>query len=523
MRKCRMQCFGTLLALVCSMAVLAEPAPTVYTLGTRVNSPCGMDIDQFGRIVLVDGYRQAVMRFEMDGRLDRLWYYADTRQTNPGDSWVSVSIRQDGKAYISPANGYRDPLRLLDLDNLSCCDVVPPSDYWYYTIAATADGGFYTCVHVDNPKSKTRYAMHVHSPDGKLTKEWGCPYLADFAVTQDGRVYGSDGDADNIVEYSPEGKLLGTFSVPGRSGRIAIDANGDIYAARHLALRDRFIDQIIKISSDGKSQHVVKGYGTPGTIVFIRHLAVHNGLLFAIVEWHTHIDWELKWEIQVLTLDGQCVARYVPPAAAKYDLPGAIAVHQDGTYAVQKIAEEKALLFNADDSLVATMLGCHFGSLAPGPDGGYYAAGGIGLSLYDKTGKLVRVLIKYGTTTESFITDDVQYITRIPDNHLWGVTCSYPVNEIFEFGPDDKLLRRVRTSDELWPGEIAVDARGYVYCTSWWPGNALPSRNNIAQYDLNGKRIGTIGKKGSGIGELKGNNGMALDSSGRLYVADTGN
>jgi DNA-binding beta-propeller fold protein YncE len=47
--------------------------------------------------------------------------------------------------------------------------------------------------------------------------------------------------------------------------------------------------------------------------------------------------------------------------------------------------------------------------------------------------------------------------------------------------------------------------------------------NRVQEFTSNGTFLISIGTMGSGIGQLVYPNGLAVDSSGSIYVADTGN
>ena len=519
-------CFAAALTFVLSVSALAAPVPTVCTLGSPVSVIGGMDIDQCGRIVLVDATRQAVMRFDTNGRLDRIWCFDDTLQTFTYEADVQVRTRPDGRIYVTPAKSWVGPLRLLDIDALQCRDLAEPKD-WRYRLVAARDGGFYAAGYADQCDRSKGYCMRIYSAEGKLKATWPCCETYDFAVGPDGCVYAigfRGADANCIFVYRSDGKLLRRGPLPNRCTSVSCDIDGGIYAAS----RDGSTTQIVQIGADGKTQRVIKEYADRDAADPGVRLVARNGLLYVLVEYRKAASEGYSRtrdrEIQVLTIGGQCVARYVPPAT-KYDMPGSLAVHEDGAYAVQSVGALNAQAFGPDDKPVGQAFSGNCCSIAPGPDGGYYAAGGSSLDRYDKTGKQAKQLSKYRPAdVKPYLTDNVEYIARDRNDHLWGASWGYRVNEIFEFGPDDSLVRRLRLSDEWWPGEIAVDASsGYLYCNSWLVGNLTPATNSIAKYDMNGKRVGTVGKEGSGVGELYHNNGMAVDRSGRLFVADTGN
>jgi DNA-binding beta-propeller fold protein YncE len=66
-----------------------------------------------------------------------------------------------------------------------------------------------------------------------------------------------------------------------------------------------------------------------------------------------------------------------------------------------------------------------------------------------------------------------------------------------------------------FPRGIAVDSSGYVYVAD--SGN-----NRIQKFDSDSNFITTWGSQGSGDGQFRNPSGIAVDSSGYVYVADSG-
>lgn len=75
------------------------------------------------------------------------------------------------------------------------------------------------------------------------------------------------------------------------------------------------------------------------------------------------------------------------------------------------------------------------------------------------------------------------------------------------------------TTFYVQPFGIAVDLRGNVYVTNIYPQGG----SNVVKFDRHGKYLETIGSAGSGNGQFNTPSGIAIDSSGDIYVADTGN
>jgi DNA-binding beta-propeller fold protein YncE len=101
--------------------------------------------------------------------------------------------------------------------------------------------------------------------------------------------------------------------------------------------------------------------------------------------------------------------------------------------------------------------------------------------------------------------------------------------QAIKFSPDGEVLMRLGKAGVGGPGSDVLDAptnvlvapNGDIFVSQ---GHA-PSEDNsrITKFDKNGKFIKVIGKKGSGPGEFIEAHSLAMDSAGRLFVADRSN
>ena len=122
-----------------------------------------------------------------------------------------------------------------------------------------------------------------------------------------------------------------------------------------------------------------------------------------------------------------------------------------------------------------------------------------------------------------------------PDGNMWvidaGVEEGKKGSQIFKYTPDGKLLlslgrpgiRAKADSPDLFnePSDLAIAPNGDLYVAD---GHiAKESNGRIVHLDPNGKFIEYFGTKGSGPGQFDCPHSIALDSKGRIFVADRNN
>ena len=101
-------------------------------------------------------------------------------------------------------------------------------------------------------------------------------------------------------------------------------------------------------------------------------------------------------------------------------------------------------------------------------------------------------------------------------------------HQVFKFSPEGKVLMTLGKAGVTGdgpdafnqPSDVFVAPNGDVFVADGHGGN---SNARIVKFSKDGKFIKAWGKKGSGPGEFETPHSLAMDSSGRLFVADRGN
>ncbi len=376
--------------LASSAAALGNPAPAVYTLGAPLGQVSDIDVDYSGRLIVMDSARQAVLRFGIDGQLDRLWPYDDSLQTYDYPTHGGVAVRPDGKIYVSPGYDGKTPIRLLDLDSCTC-EPIDDTTWWYAKLAVAPDDGFYAIVYPTGEGVKRPNYVQAFSAEGKPGKKWdGDKWWRGITVGGDGSAYVKTDD-DKWTVFSPDGKQLRTLDLadvfaPGKwqSGGMIIDRDGSLYANGYAIGPRGFQDVIVRVGSDGK---LLKQFQGPEQETWPRKrfglAAVRNGLVYATVSLGNE---DTDYQIWVFTAGGQCVAKYIGPQP-EINLPGAIAVQSDGSCAVQQLGSRNVLLLDPDLKPYGKIAEPYSGNVLSGPDGGYYVVDGNSLALDRQAGQ----------------------------------------------------------------------------------------------------------------------------------------
>jgi len=102
---------------------------------------------------------------------------------------------------------------------------------------------------------------------------------------------------------------------------------------------------------------------------------------------------------------------------------------------------------------------------------------------------------------------------------------------VIKFSPEGKVLMTIGTpgveggdsTHLMQPCDVLVAPNGDIFISDSHAGAAPGANARILKFSSTGKFIKSFGKLGTGPGELNTPHAMAMDSAGRLFVADRGN
>jgi len=176
-----------------------------------------------------------------------------------------------------------------------------------------------------------------------------------------------------------------------------------------------------------------------------------------------------------------------------FDLPTGIAVGLSNVYVKDGNQNCEVARFGSEGKYILQFGQCSSGTIGPG--------------IFDNTGALATASRNLWITSPDFY-----YMQEFDSSGKFlGIVCM--ANLGLKNCPP-------ATSFDVQPFGIALDAEGNIYVTNVYP---LQGGFNVVKFNSRGKYLATIGSAGNGNGQFNDPEGIAIDSAGNLYVADTGN
>ncbi|MEP0418043.1 MAG: peptidyl-alpha-hydroxyglycine alpha-amidating lyase family protein [Cyclobacteriaceae bacterium] len=119
-----------------------------------------------------------------------------------------------------------------------------------------------------------------------------------------------------------------------------------------------------------------------------------------------------------------------------------------------------------------------------------------------------------------WVTDAVKD-KNIPEGDIRG-------HQIIKFSAEGKVLMRLGTPGEAGdkenqlnsPSDLVVDKEGFIYVID---GHSSDSNPRVKKFNKNGEFVKQWSQRGYGPGQLQNAHSIAINSKGKLFVADRGN
>ena len=427
------------------------------------------------------------------------------------------------------------------------------------SLVAHPDGNLYVVDAGVNPKDSI--SVRRVSPNGSiltLTAPYQFGYLSDIAVDSKGMLYVSDQVADTIYQVTTGGqislfagvpKLSGTANGPGLTAQfnlpagLAVDANGNVFVAdyKNFEIRKITPQGVVSVYSGFAGKPGIAN-GTVANSLFCAHSPIRfdNAGNLYVGEGHA----PFYYDIRKITPNGT-VSSLVGGAgepefadgvgtAARFNQPGGIAPDANGNLYVADSGYNVIRKVSVKDGSVITILGTP--GVAGFSDGtGGFVTGTISLSILPlsqatisspgsasgTSGVLFQYQILSSDQQVSFAADGLPLGLSVDRGS--GVISGTPAKG----GTSTVTVAATRPGGSVQfnvPSGVVVNASGVVYVAD--------SQNQvIRQIAQNGEvstLAGTPGVTGTadGPGSLASFNfpsGIALDSRGNVFVADSGN
>ncbi|HEX7448619.1 MAG TPA: DUF4214 domain-containing protein [Pirellulales bacterium] len=367
-------------------------------------------------------------------------------------------------------------------------------------------------------------AAELQMPAGIALDSLGDLFILDFGNNRIREVNHATGVITTVagnggLNFSGDGGLATDAQLNLPKG-IAVDSSGDVFIASFFGARIREVDHttgiITTVAGNGTSGF--RGDGSPATMAelfFPTSVAVDSlGDLFIADNGNNRIR-EVDYATRVIgTVAGNGTLDFSgdggPAAAAEIAWPQAVAVDSSGDLFIADALNSRVREISHATGVIATVAGC----------------GTAGFSGDDGTATAAQLNAPQGVTVNSsgdlFIADSGN--NRIREVNLaTGIITTVAGNGSQGFSGDGGQATAAQLT---YPEGIAVDSSGHLFIA-----DAL--NNRIREVNLATGIIATVAGNGTGgfsgdggpatAAELDLPDGIAVDSSGDLFIADPNN
>ncbi len=378
-------------------------------------------------------------------------------------------------------------------------------------------------------------------------------YLSDVAVDNIGNIWVVDGSADHVAKFDANGNLVSELGQAWNRGAdnghfndpigIVFDSAGNVYVSDSGLWGDSGNHRVQVFDNNGTYLTTIGQTGNPGPgnnqFRRPRRMAIYGNRLF-VADAGNH-------RVQVFDISTPTAPTFVATLGVTenagsdnghFDFPEGVGVDANYLY-VADSNNHRVQVFNRNTLVYVATIGAgtrgqdnaHFDhptDVVVDASGRIYVADAWNkrVQQYDSSRNYRRT---YGTAGDSYVTDGYHY------NRPKGVAVGNDggIHIIEERG--HRLVKLNAAGIPQWtvgepgqnggdnshffgPQDVAVDGSGRVYGVEGW-GN-----HRVQIFNSDGSHNATLGAgEGNGNYEFRNPDGIALDTIGNIYVADTSN
>ena len=382
--------------------------------------------------------------------------------------------------------------------------------------------------------------------------------ITDVAEDNSGNVWVVDAEASHVVEYDSSGQIVLELGQAWNSGpgndqfenpiSIAFDGSGNIYVSDSGYWGSDYGNNRIQIfDSSGNYLATIGGNpcGTGNTqLCWPRHIAIYSNLLY-VADAENH-------RVQIFNISNPSTPSYAGTLGItgspdsgnnQFDTPQGVAVDVNYIY-VADTENQRVQIFNRNTRDYVATLGGSYGTgnyeFKYPTDVAVDAAGNIYVA--DYANKRVQQYNSsrfyqrtYGTTGVSYTAADNRFYN--PEGVAVGPDGSIYIVEGYGY----RLVKLNAAGVPQWtvgeagqPGndnahfsyleDVAVGVDGRIYTVEAWSGTLRLGGNHRLQiFNPDGSYYGGFGGEGSDNYQFIGPFGIAIDQSGKVYIADRDN
>ncbi|MDQ6672880.1 MAG: NHL repeat-containing protein [Chloroflexota bacterium] len=395
-------------------------------------------------------------------------------------------------------------------------------------------------VYVDDVGNR---CIQVFQPDGTFLRSFGnSTQLSNNTrgMTIDKAnnvVYVADSAKQTVEVFSTAGTFQGTIGVPGSDDGqlggprdIAVGGDGTVYVSDYTYWRINAYHPLCSCSTSGQFIHQIPDPAVPPPL---GGLNMANGVAVSPVDGSVYVTDTFNQRVQQFTNAGTVVTAWgsrLPNLGDPYalDYPRGVAVDpNNGNVWVNDTRSGYIKEYSSSGTFIQD-----WGGIGSAPGQFFYAVGitvGPDGTLYitDSANARLQVTDQAGNVKHVFTCGDLT-------SHPWAYTgCNGSAldavgniyatntnkNRIDVFSPTGSLLRSIGSTA---PGGRLNTPYGVAIAgTSLYVTEA--GANRVSKFNINGAYVGQWGSLGTGHGQLNRPLGIAVDTTGNIYVNDYGN